>query len=774
MGDFVLVACVGHCGSKWLAKVLNRPQDGMICMHEGRVMAMEEPWHVAFEKEWEDGVDAPEFNGFWRHVKRSLQHYDVVGDVNDWTPYIIPQVHQHQPISRIIYLVRNGIQTMRSMAHISSSWHQFGEASWPIDNFLHRYWHMIGEPGKGWEDRTRWEKFCVFWKLNWHMVSWLREQLPDVPVDVYRLEDLTSDVGVLRGLIESVIPKAEVSNADLERLQAKDVNRKVQGRRDTEYLWGKWAQEQRDAFETVCGEEMRQFGYEIPTLAEMDPLTIFSIPRAFEGRWDRLQRNAIESWTRLEGDPHIVLMAENDQVAGAVLRAGVESRAVAVNEQGTPLVSDAFAQMRERAGILAYLNTDCIFLDDLMPAVRAVATEFDEFLMVGRRYDLSLRERLEFGDGWQADVRGMVAKRGKLHGSWGVEYFIWRGDLFDDMPPFAVGRTAYDNWLVATALERGVPVVDATADVTCIHQEHTRGDRRTGAEAERNRELMAMKGCGVHDATWVLEVGQLRQKRTVPIHDAVVHRPDKNGLYVCTTWGRNPNQRYWRMMLGIEAWAAQHHHAMSYNDVHGKFGVAEGHNRLHEHFLASDKEYMLHLDDDCLIEPDSIERMASWQKPVVTALTFRRAPPYAPTVYLEPATAGGWKQDFEWLRAWLQAHLEQLDDINKPFLLREVVHNPLVSIKRCGAHCLLLHRDVLEAIEPPWFESLYEDGSGSDFEFCRKILEAGYPIYVDLSVIAGHLQGDYCSGPLDWLVWDKVTEYTGTSQKMLQIEVRRE
>jgi hypothetical protein len=774
MGEFVLIACVGHCGSKWLATVLNRPQDGMICMHEGRVMAMEKPWHVAFQTEWDKGVDAPEFAGFWRHVRRSLKNYDVVGDANDWTPYIIPEVHKHQPVSRIIYLVRNGIQTMNSVANASSSWHQFGDASWPIDSFLHRYWELMEKPGKDWAERTRWEKLCVFWKLNWHMVKWLSRELPsDVWLCPQRLEDLTANENpwVLRELMQNF--GLEISDEELQQLQAQDINRKVKGNRDPAYIWSQWTEEQREAFLENCGEEMAAFGYEIPELPKVDPVTIFTIPRQFEGPWDRIQRNAIGSWERMQAD-EIVLFTEDSDIGAVSEDLGWNDwLPIVKNEQGTPLVSDAFQQMRDHDGILAYFNTDCIFLDDLMPAVQTVASAFDKFLMIGRRYDLPVTELLEFSEGWQDRMRKRTQERGRLHSSWGVEWFIWRGVDFSEMPPFAVGRVAYDNWIVAHALTQEVPVIDCTSDVLCIHQDHTRGNRRSGDEASKNLEMMGVKGCGVDDATWTLADGKLHEKKYTVVHDTVTHGKGYDGLYVCTTWGESPTPRYWRGVQSILAWAVRNKFNIQYADVHGKFGIAHGHNELHDHFLASDKEYMLHLDSDALIVPESIERLAGWQKPVVSALCFRRTPVYAPVVYREAAQGGGWKQDFDWIRDFLNLHLEQLH-IGHPTLLMDLKDQPLVQVQRCGAHCLLIHRDVLESIQPPWFEALYDGGGGSDFDFCRKILEAGFPIYCDLSVIAGHLQGDYCTGPLDWLVWDQHTEYSSAGWHALDIRIERE
>ncbi|GAH78661.1 unnamed protein product [marine sediment metagenome] len=66
----------------------------------------------------------------------------------------------------------------------------------------------------------------------------------------------------------------------------------------------------------------------------------------------------------------------------------------------------------------------------------------------------------------------------------------------------------------------------------------------------------------------------------------------------------------------------------------------------------------------------------------------------------------------------------------------------LVECDAGSTACLLLHREVLEAIEPPWFRLQYdEDGvcnAGEDFTFFDKVKAKGYGVYVDLALQCGH------------------------------------
>lgn len=243
---------------------------------------------------------------------------------------------------------------------------------------------------------------------------------------------------------------------------------------------------------------------------------------------------------------------------------------------------------------------------------------------------------------------------------------------------------------------------------------------------------------------------------------------DYNGVYLCTTWGEPPGQRYHKMINNFILHAADTGLRLVYDDYNGKSGVADGHNKLIEKFLKTDLEWMLHLDADCLITPAHMERLASWGVPIVTALTFRSKPPYSPTQYRIPYE-DGWLQEFDWIKTFLNDHLGQISGIDYPPLIEDARPGSLREIEVSGSHCLLVHRKVLEDTDPPWFVPLFPSGAGSDFYFCNTVRKAGYILYCDLSVIAGHLQGDYCAGPVDWLVWEDKTTYDSENRLEFRI-----
>lgn len=225
----------------------------------------------------------------------------------------------------------------------------------------------------------------------------------------------------------------------------------------------------------------------------------YTIPRSFKGHRGIIQRNAVRSWLSLGLDA--VFVGRDPGVQGVAERLGALSLPCARTEKGTPLVREVFRYANQEPGVKAYFNADCIFMDDLMPSVREVASRFEDFLIIGRRWDVDLRYELVFDGNWQDEMRAIVELDGSLHGPQGVEYFIWRGEPFTDMPPFAVGRPGYDNWMVWWAVTSGWPVIDATGRITCVHQDHDRKHRRS-EEARINRSMVSKKQrYGVWDAT---------------------------------------------------------------------------------------------------------------------------------------------------------------------------------------------------------------------------------------------------------------------------------
>ncbi len=251
--------------------------------------------------------------------------------------------------------------------------------------------------------------------------------------------------------------------------------------------------------------------------AEQPGLTIFAMPKAFAGHNALIQKNAIRSWARLDPRPEIILFGDEPGIKEMAEEVGARHMPdVERNEFGTPRVDKLFDAAQKHAShpVLTYVNADMILMQDFAAGVQKVQASLPDSLLIGQRWDLSLVEEIDFDQpGWQQALRRQMAADAIIHAESGLDYFVFRKGLWPHIPPFAIGRTAWDNWLVLDPRQRGVPVADGSEFITAVHQDHDYGhmpggrqDAWRGEEAKRNHALAgAMNGSGLaSDATHVL------------------------------------------------------------------------------------------------------------------------------------------------------------------------------------------------------------------------------------------------------------------------------
>jgi len=272
-------------------------------------------------------------------------------------------------------------------------------------------------------------------------------------------------------------------------------------------------------------------------------ITFFSTPKPFRGHIGIIQRNAIQSWKLTHPDAEVILFGSEEGAAevASEFRARHETE-VDRNSSGTPLLSSLF----DRAGRLArhdrlcFLNADILLTDDFLAASTRLAQMRERSLMVGHRCDLDITEPLDFSNpNWREAIRSVARKRGKLRPPQWIDFFVFPRDLLrGQVPPFAVGRPGYDNWLLWKVRSMGVPVVNVTEVVLAIHQNHDyshhQGGENTfwhGAETQQNYALLGGHFATLDNATHRLTPDGLRpnyyhwvalaKRKTLGIRNAV-------------------------------------------------------------------------------------------------------------------------------------------------------------------------------------------------------------------------------------------------------------
>ena len=257
----------------------------------------------------------------------------------------------------------------------------------------------------------------------------------------------------------------------------------------------------------------------------MTLLTLFSSPKPFtDPHINIIQRNAIESWAKLD-DVKVILIGDEEGEAEAARDLGVlHLPNVDVNEKGTPLISSMLALAREHGDtpLLGIINADILVMNDITEASRRVHARLDKFVLLGQRWDLDVTQPMVFDGDWQSKLRERGLREGELHRPAGSDYFIFPRSCYTDIPDFAIGRAGWDNWFIYKACAEKWDVVDATPNVMIVHQNHDYRHLEGGQihydapETKKNTEMaggVEQTRYTILDATRQLRDGKITRPR---------------------------------------------------------------------------------------------------------------------------------------------------------------------------------------------------------------------------------------------------------------------
>jgi hypothetical protein len=259
----------------------------------------------------------------------------------------------------------------------------------------------------------------------------------------------------------------------------------------------------------------------------LDVLTFFTTAKPFVGHNGLIQRNALKSWMLLDREVEIILFGDDAGAAEVAQELGIRHEPVVErNEFGTIRIDYMFARAQELAkhDVVCYSNCDIIFLPDFCSAIQRIKSVQPKFLATGRRWNMDIGGPIDFSSpDWQRGLKTQAFRANGQQSRWFIDYFAFsRGFFRNDIPPLAVGRIYWDNWLLWKACESEEPVVDISQVVVAVHQNHDyrhhpqgRQGVYGGEEAERNLQLAG--GWDhlrtISDAQLVLGRKGLRQNR---------------------------------------------------------------------------------------------------------------------------------------------------------------------------------------------------------------------------------------------------------------------
>lgn len=151
------------------------------------------------------------------------------------------------------------------------------------------------------------------------------------------------------------------------------------------------------------------------------------------------------------------------------------------------------------------------------------------------------------------------------------------------------------------------------------------------------------------------------------------------------------------------------------------YNIAQIRNLMADYTIRNNFDYMLWVDSDIVLPSDTLLKLLSPQKDIVSGVYIQRKPEKKiPEIYLWNSTGG--------------MSNATVEDMQAPRLL---------EVAGCGFGCVLTSRKVLQDIGYPQFhyhDALdHKDTVSEDVDFCIKAKNKGYKIYVDTSIKCNHI-----------------------------------
>jgi GT2 family glycosyltransferase len=231
-------------------------------------------------------------------------------------------------------------------------------------------------------------------------------------------------------------------------------------------------------------------------------------------------------------------------------------------------------------------------------------------------------------------------------------------------------------------------------------------------------------------------------------------------VYLAYPYSKPHNDRFLRSVSYTSAYPG------SYGDLHllGVYGFAldVARNAVMDGFKNSGLDYLLCVDNDAEWIPEAVSRLISHNLPMVCGCMYTRDIPPRPTIghYVGKSKEGTHIYRYaEVVKAILHKAEEHgiTHENAENAMLFPATPTDLLEVDGCGFHFVLIRRDVVEALKPPYFQFMGSTTAGEDYFFCRKVKEAGFPIYLDLSVQTGHTEGEEGSYGIKQLLY--LTQY---------------
>ena len=157
-------------------------------------------------------------------------------------------------------------------------------------------------------------------------------------------------------------------------------------------------------------------------------MTILTTFKPFVGQARVHQTNALSSWKALADDVEILVFGKPAIFAPSVEPFGARVVPGIPHAQDGRVRADTifeFGRLHGKYDFQAYVNGDILLMRDFVNALHAI--RFPQFVMIGQRTDVDVRERLSFElASTHQSVEASLSRSGKLFSIWALDYFAYR------------------------------------------------------------------------------------------------------------------------------------------------------------------------------------------------------------------------------------------------------------------------------------------------------------------------------------------------------------
>jgi len=252
-------------------------------------------------------------------------------------------------------------------------------------------------------------------------------------------------------------------------------------------------------------------------------ISIFSSPRNFNGIFDIIQQNAINSWLLIDPAIEIYLIDKSDNIPQYLLEnkrinwlTNVEH-----NEFGTPLMNSMIKEVEKKTNnnYLLYVSSDIILFPDTLKIIQPLFFE-KKFCAVCIRRDYEQKEPIKFENGWDKLIQDKLSTVNTTNPMAG-DFFMFPKNFWENFPPFALGRTMVDGWMMYQTLNQKAKLIDVTPSLIIGHQNHDYGHHPggregvyKGEEAIRNEKLAGgwQYAFSIKDSNFLLRNNKILKK----------------------------------------------------------------------------------------------------------------------------------------------------------------------------------------------------------------------------------------------------------------------